>query len=55
MIRFTSDSTAKKPGPEVEDNRFDAIRRVATERHRKSDADGAKPRDRQAKDDNEPL
>lgn len=48
---------SKKPDPqpapkETETNRFDRIRKAATEQHRKSDTDGAKRRERQTVEDN---
>jgi hypothetical protein len=35
-----------------DDNRFEQTRKAAVERHRKSDTDGARRRDRQKADDN---
>lgn len=38
-----------------EDNRFEQIRKAAAERHRKSDTDGTRRRDRQTAEDNRLL
>ncbi|MBL8575613.1 MAG: hypothetical protein JNK47_00175 [Mesorhizobium sp.] len=53
-------SFVKKPGMQplavqVEDNRFEQIRKEAAERHRKSDIDGKRRRDRQKADDSRLL
>ena len=53
-------SFIKKPAPDLspaesENNRFEQIRKAAAERHRKSDTDGARRRDRQKADDNRLL
>ncbi|MBI1622879.1 hypothetical protein [Aquamicrobium zhengzhouense] len=52
MITFV-----KKPDPQpdpdkAEENRFEQIRKAATERHRKSDTDGTRRRARQKAEDN---
>jgi hypothetical protein len=52
MISFEK-KTGPQPRPEqAEDNRFEQIRREAAERHRKSDTDGTRRRDRQKAEDN---
>ena len=38
-----------------DNDRFEQIRKAAAERHRKSDSDGARRRDRQKADDNKLL
>ena len=40
---------------ETEPNRFDRIRKLAAEKHRKSDTDGTPRRDRQTVEDNRLL
>jgi hypothetical protein len=52
MISYVKKTEAKPLPKEVEDNRFEQIRKAAAERHRKSDTDGARRRDRQKADDN---
>lgn len=55
MISFV-EKTDPQPLPDKdEDNRFEQIRKAAAERHRKSDTDGTRGRDRQKADDNRLL
>jgi hypothetical protein len=52
MIAFTP-KQAPQPSPtDADDNRFEQIRKVAAERHKKSDTDGRRRRDRQKAEDN---
>ena len=52
MISFTK-KPAPQPSPrDAEDNRFEQIRKAAAERHKKSDTDGTRRRDRQKAEDN---
>ncbi len=52
MISFVK-KAAPQPSPSVaEDNRFEQIRKAAEDRHKKSDTDGTRRRDRQKADDN---
>lgn len=45
--------TDRQPTPkQVDDNRFEQIRKAAAERHRKSDTDGTRRRARQTAEDN---
>lgn len=56
MISFEKKSDLSLPvSIESETNRFERIRQVAAERHRKSDTDGMRRRDRQTADDNRLL
>ena len=53
MIAFEKKIDLAPAAPaETEDNRFEAIRKAAAERHRKSDTDGARRRERQTAEDN---
>jgi len=52
MITFTKKTETKPVAEETSDNRFEQIRKAATERHKKSDTDGAKRRERQTAEDN---
>lgn len=40
---------------ETDGNRFDRIRKIAAEKHKKSDTDGTRRRDRQTAEDNRLL
>jgi hypothetical protein len=42
-------------GGETEQNRFERIRKLAAEKHRKADSDGTPRRDRQTAEDNRPI
>ena len=55
MIKFEEKSERAKPIPETEANRFERIRKAAAERHKKSDTDGARRRERQTVEDNRLL
>jgi hypothetical protein len=52
MINFERKTDTAPPTKEVEDNRFEQIRKAAAERHRKSDTDGTRRRDRQTAENN---
>jgi hypothetical protein len=52
MITFVPKTDAKPAPEETEENRFERIRKEAAERHRKSDTDGTRRRDRQTAKDN---
>ncbi|MEQ8295345.1 MAG: hypothetical protein RIB55_02575 [Nitratireductor sp.] len=52
MITFIK-KTESQPAPdESEENRFEQIRKAASEKHRKSDTDGTRRRARQTAEDN---
>ncbi len=56
MISYARKTHTNKPPPaQVEDNRFEQIRRQAAERHRRSDTDSTLRRSRQAVKDNRIL
>jgi hypothetical protein len=52
MISFIKKPTQQPSPTEAEDNRFEQIRKAAAERHKKSDTDGTRRRDRQNAEDN---
>jgi hypothetical protein len=52
MISFIKKPVAQPSAPETEDNRFEQIHKAAAERHKKSDPDGTRRRDRQKAQDN---
>ena len=52
MISFVKSADLHPLAKEVEDNRFELIRKAAAERHRKSDTDGTRRRARQTAEDN---
>jgi hypothetical protein len=52
MITFVPKTNAPPAPEETEENRFERIRKVAAERHRKSDTDGTRRRARQIAEDN---
>jgi hypothetical protein len=52
MISFVKNTDTPPPSKEVEDNRFEQIRKDASERHRKADTDGTRRRARQTAEDN---
>ena len=55
MRQMTTILKKAEPQPipdESEENRFEQIRKAAKERHRKSDTDGTRRRDRQKAEDN---
>jgi hypothetical protein len=53
MTTFVKKSVLPLPVPaESDGNRFELIRKLATERHRKSDTDGTRRRDRQTAENN---
>jgi hypothetical protein len=54
MIKVENSLSPRQPA-ETEANRFEHIRKAAAERHKKSDTDGARRRDRQTADDNRLL
>ena len=55
MIAYEKQSELPPLVKDDENNRFDQIRKAAAERHRKSDTDGARRRDRQKADENKLL
>ena len=55
MISFVKKSDPQPLPKEVEDNRFEQIRKEALERHRKSDTDGTRRRERQKAEDSRLL
>ena len=52
MINYTKKTDTPPTAKEVEDNRFEQIRKQAADRHKKSDTDGARRRDRQTAETN---
>jgi hypothetical protein len=52
MISFVKNTDAPATRREVEDNRFEQIRKEAADRHRKADTDGTRRRARQTAEDN---
>lgn len=52
MISFVKKIDMQPIAPQVEDNRFEQIRKAAAERHRKADTDGTRRRARQKAEDN---
>ncbi|PWK61964.1 hypothetical protein C8K44_12928 [Aminobacter sp. AP02] len=52
MIAFAKKTHPQQTSKQVEDNRFEQIRKAAAERHRKADTDGTRRRDRQKAEDN---
>ena len=53
MITFVKKSDLPQPVPgETEENRFERIRKAASEKHRKSDTDGTRRRAKQTAEDN---
>ena len=54
MISYKKQSELP-PVVKDDNDRFEQIRKAAAERHRKSDTDGARRRDRQKADDNKLL
>ena len=52
MTTFLKKAEPQPVPDEHEENRFEQIRRAAKERHRKSDTDGTRRRDRQKAEDN---
>lgn len=52
MISFVKKTDTQPTPRQVEDNRFEQIRKAAAEQHRKVDTDGKRRRDRQKADDN---
>lgn len=56
MITFEKKPDLPMPvATETEENRFERIRRIAADRHKKSDTDGTRRRDRQTIEDNRLL
>ncbi len=55
MIKFTKKTEAQPLPNETTDNRFDQIRKAASEKHRKPDADAIRRRDRQKAEDDQLL
>lgn len=55
MISFAKKTDPQPPPQQIEDNRFEQIRKAAAERHRKSDTDGTRRRDRQKAEDSRLL
>lgn len=55
MISYKKQSELPPLVKHDEDNRFEQIRKAVAERHRKSDTDGARRRDRQKAADNKLL
>jgi hypothetical protein len=52
MISFVKKTDTTPTSREVEDNRFEQIRKEAAERHRRADTDGTRRRARQTAEDN---
>jgi hypothetical protein len=52
MITFVPKTDVLPALKETEENRFERIRKIAAERHRKSDTDGTRRRSRQTAEDN---
>ena len=52
MISFVKKTDMQPIAPQVEDNRFEQIRKAAAERNRKADTDGPRRRARQKAEDN---
>ncbi|WP_199722300.1 hypothetical protein P7L70_10030 [Tistrella mobilis] len=52
MISFVKKTDTHPTLKQVEENRFEQIRKAAAERHRKSDTDGTRRRARQKAEDN---
>lgn len=52
MISFVKKTDTQPTPRQVEDNRFEQIRKAAAERHRKADTDGKRRRDQQKAADN---
>ena len=52
MINYTKKTDTPLTTKEIEDNRFEQIRKEAAKRHEKSDTDGARRRDRQTAETN---
>ena len=52
MISFVKKPNPQQPSEQVDDNRFEQIRKAAAERHRKPDTDGTRRRVRQKAEDN---
>ena len=52
MITFEPKTDVPPAREETEENRFERIRKIAAERHRKSDTDGTRRRARQTAEDN---
>lgn len=52
MISFVKKTDTPPTNREVEENRFEQIRKDAAERHRKADTDGTRRRARQTAEDN---
>lgn len=52
MISFVKKKDSQPTPRQVEDNRFEQIRKAAAEKHRKSDTDGTRCRARQTAEDN---
>ena len=51
MISFEKKTDPQPTAKQVEDNRFEQIRKAASEGHRRSDVDGKRSRDRQKTED----
>lgn len=52
MIKFVPKTNPQPTPRQVEENRFEQIRKAAAERHRKADTDGTRRRARQKAEDN---
>lgn len=52
MIKFKKTEEPVPVSVHEEENRFEQIRKTATERHKKSDTDGARRRDKQTAENN---
>ena len=55
MITFTRKAAVDPSPKDVDDNRFEQIRKAAKERHRRSDTDAAQRGDRQTAADRKPA
>lgn len=55
MIIFKKTAPETKPAVPETENRFEKIRKSAADKHKASDTDGGKRRDRQATEDDETV
>ncbi|MFI0849721.1 hypothetical protein [Mesorhizobium sp. IMUNJ 23232] len=55
MINYTKNTDTPPTEKEIDDNRFEQIRSQVADRHRKSDTDGTRRRDRQTAETNRLL
>lgn len=52
MISYVKKTETQPSAKDAEENRFEQIRKAAAERHRKSDTDGARRRERETVENN---